>query len=363
MINTQSIEWKILAFMVTYHILLFMALPLYLFFTLPSLPLMVITLILYSLTCLSITAGYHRFYAHKAYSLNKIVEVILLFFATLSMEGSALKWAYQHRLHHRFVDKEKDPYNISKGFFYAHMLWMFKKQPEVDQKVVADLVKNKLVMFQHRYYGLLAFSTNLLAFLCIGLLLNDYWGAFIFSWWGRVFLLHHTTWLINSAAHYWGEKTYSREFSAVDNFFLSLLVFGEGYHNYHHVFASDYRNGVRWYHYDPTKWLVWLLSKVGLASNLKKVDYYTIQLRLVEKDRKLFVGRLKNRGGVQHLEKKAASVSTSIKEKLLTLKKLQEQPFLAKKTKKSTKELKDLHKALSVDWSEWRGLSKKIMKI
>src|SRR5206468_2641426 len=143
-----------------------------------------------------------------------------------------------------------------------------------DPKVVPDLMKNRLVMFQDRFIGTWMILSNAIAFLLVGWLLNDFLGAFVISLWTRLFTLHHFTWFINSLAHTWGDKPFSQEQSAVDNYIISLLTFGEGYHNYHHTFANDYRNGIRWYHFDPTKWLIWSLHKLGLAFDLKRMNSF-----------------------------------------------------------------------------------------
>ena len=199
----------------------------------------------------------------------------------MSCQGSVLRWAFDHRNHHAFVDTDDDPYSIKKGFWYAHFLWLMVNPKPIEPKTVPDLMRNKMVAFQHRYYPYLMVLSNALVFLFCGWMLNDFWGAFFLVTWMRIFLLHHFTWFINSLAHTWGDKPFCQEQSAVNNFIISLLTFGEGYHNFHHTFANDYRNGIRWYHFDPTKWMIWTLAKLRLASDLKRMDAYTIKKRMV----------------------------------------------------------------------------------
>jgi stearoyl-CoA desaturase (delta-9 desaturase) len=236
----------------------------------PSWQIVTTSIVLIYLTGLGVTMGYHRLYSHNAYKINPVVETIVLFFGTMGTQGSVLRWSFDHRYHHAFVDTDKDPYSIKKGFWYAHFLWLLEKPKPIENKIVADLLKNPLLRFQHRFYGLLMFGINLLVTLFFGWYYNDYLGAFLFVWIVRMFFLHHFTWFINSLAHTWGDRPFCESLSAVDNYLISLLTWGEGYHNYHHTFGYDYRNGVRWYHYDPTKWLIWTLSKLGLATRLKK---------------------------------------------------------------------------------------------
>lgn len=346
----KNFNWSSGLFVTTYHALLLITLPIYFFFSgLPSVGLVLATLLLWLATGISITAGYHRLFAHKSYKTNKAVECVLLFFATLATQNSALQWSFAHRMHHRFVDSDKDPYSIKKGFWYAHVLWIiFEKSKPIDESVVPDLYKNKLVMCQYRYYTLLWVLTNALVFLGLGFAFKDFFGAFVFGVLARIFFTHHFTWFINSLAHYWGAQTYSREFSAVDNYLISLLTFGEGYHNYHHTFSSDYRNGVRWYHFDPTKWLVWTLSKLRLAQHLTKMNTYTIKRKLVQEDKKLLLDKIKERISLNKevLEAKVHTLSERISAYLASVKEMKEEYKRAKQMRISKEKRMQLRLAL-----------------
>lgn len=275
----NSKSWATIVFVSAYHLLLIVLLPYYLYYHTPSIGILVSAFLLFVLTGLSTTAGYHRYYSHRSYKTNSFIESIILFISCMGAQGSALRWANDHRIHHAYVDTDDDPYSINKGFWYAHCLWLIPKSAPIDKKVVPDLIKNKLVMFQHHHIVTLILATNVLAVLFFGWIFNDYFGSFVFVFLLRLFCSHHTTWFINSLAHMWGDKPFSKELTAVDNYFLSILTFGEGYHNYHHTFANDYRNGIRWFHFDPTKWLIWTLNKLGLAHSLKTVDESVIKKR------------------------------------------------------------------------------------
>ena len=247
------------------------------------------------------------------------------------------------------------------------------KSPEpIESKLVADLLKNKLVMFQHHNYKILMIATNALATIFLGWAFSDWWGAFFIALWLRLFALHHFTWFINSLAHTWGDKPFCQELSAVDNYFISLLTFGEGYHNYHHTFANDYRNGVRWYHFDPTKWMIWTLSKLGLAHGLKKMDAATIQKRMVIESKNQLLEQLKELcySKKEELEGMIHDLSASIMLKIQQFNKLKEE-YLQKKQeqlphnliKEIKQELKNVKKALRKDWKEWVTLSKTITSL
>ena len=288
--RTDRISWPVLLFILGYHLFLAIALPLYFIYQSPSWQLLTISVSIVFICGIGITAGYHRLFAHATYKTNRFVEAIFLFITSVATQGSALRWACDHRMHHAFVDTDKDPYSVKKGFMHAHMLWMFKKSRDIDPKVIADLLKNPLLVFQDKHYAFCMLASNAIVFLAVGWLLNDYLGAFIFAWWARLLVSHHSTWCINSLAHMWGTQNFSQEHSAVDNYLISFLTYGEGYHNYHHSFANDYRNGIRWYHYDPGKWVIWTLSKIGLAKDLKKVNNFRILKHLlIEHKEKLLV--------------------------------------------------------------------------
>lgn len=291
----KDINWSTIIFIITYHLALFITLPLYLLKQTPSSTIIGWTIFLFFATGMGITIAYHRLYSHRAYELNPIIQSIVLFFGTMAAEGSALWWSRDHRLHHQHVDTEKDPYSVKKSFTHAHILWLFKKTPELKQDEVQDLQKNKLLQFQHKHYFKLYILANLATTAFVGWIANDYLGALIFTYLLRTFLVHHCTWFINSAAHYWGSKTFSREHTAVNNAIIALFTYGEGYHNYHHTFASDYRNGVRWWQFDPTKWTIWTLSKIGLARKLKIVSPYLIKRKIIQEKTRQALERLEQR--------------------------------------------------------------------
>lgn len=359
-------------FIIIYHLLLITTIPLYLNMQLPSLGIILATIIMAFVFGTSISAGYHRLYAHRTYTTNKTVESIILFLGTLATEGSALQWSFDHRIHHRFVDSEKDPYSIKKGFFYAHILWIFRKQQPIDPQVVPDLTTNRLVLFQHRWYPYLLFVSNLLVFSLFGFIFNDFFGSFVFCFLLRTFLVHHLTWFINSLAHSWGSQIYSKEHSAVDNYIISLLTFGEGYHNYHHTFASDYRNGVKWYHFDTSKWLIWILSKIHLTKNLIKINQYTIKHRLIQQDKILAINKIKNSFYVNKelLQKKVYEISERINSTLSSLKEMKKQFLVAKKQHAKKEYLtllrvqfKEQKRILRKDWHTWCDIIHYVMTL
>jgi len=232
-----------------------------------------LAIIFYYITGLSITAGYHRLISHRAYKAGSLVKFIALVFGAAAFQNSALKWSNDHRIHHRHVDNEQDPYNINKGFFYAHIGWIFFKEAIAESEVQypKDLLGDKLVMWQHRNYLWLAVVAGFVLPTVIGHFLGSALGGLALAGLARVVFVHHCTFFINSLCHIVGTRPYSDTNTARDSYIMALFSYGEGYHNYHHYFPSDYRNGIRWYHFDPTKWLIKTLSFLGLTKDLKKV--------------------------------------------------------------------------------------------
>jgi stearoyl-CoA desaturase (delta-9 desaturase) len=243
----------------------------------------------YLLTGISITAGYHRLFAHKAYDAHPLIKLFFLLFGAAAFENSVLKWASDHRLHHNKVDTQDDPYNINEGFFHAHMGWVFlKKNGHVQEKYAKDFRQDSLVLWQHKYYLIISVTTGLLLPTILGgVFFGSYFGGLAIGGFARIVLTHHCTFFINSLCHYLGTTPYTDTNSAKDSWFMALLTFGEGYHNFHHYFQTDYRNGIRWFHFDPTKWLIKSLSFSGLAFKLKltpkeKILAAQMQMKLKE---------------------------------------------------------------------------------
>ena len=204
--------------------------------------------VLLLLNGMSITAGYHRLWAHRAYQAHWIVRLPLMLFGAMALQQSIMVWASQHRLHHRFVDDvERDPYSAKRGFWFSHIGWILRnyKSGEPDFSNARDLERDPLVRFQHRYYYVLSIGMNIGLPLALGWLVGDVWGVLLLGGVVRLVISHHATFLINSAAHTWGTQPYTDENTARDNPVLAFFTHGEGYHNFHHIFQNDYRNGVR----------------------------------------------------------------------------------------------------------------------
>ncbi len=235
----------------------------------------------FSFTNLSITAGYHRLWSHKTYQANAFLRGVFAIGGAFSMQNSALHWSSDHRQHHKHVDHEtKDPYAATRGFWYSHIGWMLRNYNQAtysDYQNCRDLKKDRIVMWQHKYYVPLTLATNFGIPIVLGLIHQDIIGMILVVGALRLFLSHHTTFFINSLAHIWGKQTFTDKNTARDNGVLAVFTFGEGYHNFHHLFENDYRNGIYWWQYDPTKWLIKACSWMGMTDKLRTTPQLKIE--------------------------------------------------------------------------------------
>jgi len=278
--NKTEINW--------FHTSILVGIPLValygLFTTVPTFNTIVLAVIMYFWTGLGITGGYHRLWSHRAFQATWIVRFLLCLGGAGAFEGSAKWWCRNHRAHHRYTDTDKDPYNAKNGFFYSHLGWMLVKQKsnQIGFADITDLQKDPMIQWQHRNYQLVSLGVGVVLPVLIGALWGDARGAFFYAVAVRIFFVHHATFFVNSLAHWYGDKTFSDLHTAFDSFITAILTLGEGYHNYHHEFPADYRNGIKFYHYDPTKWLIGGLAYFGLTYNLKSMSSEEIEKARVQ---------------------------------------------------------------------------------
>lgn len=249
----------------------------------------VFAVVYYALGGLGVTAGYHRLWSHKSYSAHWPLRLFYAFFGAASVEGSIKWWGHSHRIHHRYTDTPRDPYDARQGLWYSHMGWMMlKPNPKYKARAdISDLIDDWVVRFQHRHYILIMIlSAFVVPSLLCGYLFNDYMGGFVYAGLIRVFAIQQATFCINSMAHYLGTQPFDDKRTPRDNWITALVTFGEGYHNFHHEFPSDYRNALRWYQYDPTKVFIYLSYLAGLSYDLKKFSQNAIQQALLQQKQK-----------------------------------------------------------------------------
>lgn len=285
----NRVEWVTSGFLIITALLTFTVVPAYFYFFGWDWFLFGVFLFYYPATGMSITVGYHRLFSHKAFKAKWPVKLFVLLFGAAAFENSALWWSSEHRKHHKHVDTDDDPYDITKGFFWAHMGWlMFKLKPSTPMDNVQDLRKDALVMWQYKWVHAIAFFMSFILPSCIGYVyaiatgnlspMAGALGGLLIPGVARVVLVQHATFCINSLCHMIGSRPYSTSHSARDSWIAAIFTMGEGYHNYHHEFQWDYRNGVKPWQLDPSKWIIWALSKLRLTADLKRVPNERILL-------------------------------------------------------------------------------------
>lgn len=259
----------------------------------------------YYVSNISVGVGLHRLWSHNAFKANKIVEFILMLFTAGTLQGPVLSWASNHYKHHSFTDQEEDPHSPLKfknpvlGFLWSHIGWMLVGEGSykmIDRITMAKLGKNKLLRWQLKYYWQLAVFMNLVLPMSLGYVFGgDFASAykwFLFIGIGRA-VQQQATFCVNSLCHFLGTHDYCKG-TAGDIWWFALFLLGENWHNFHHAFPSDYRNGVKWYHFDVHKWIIYLMSVVGLAWDLNRTPDERIEAKSLEA-RRLYLNNYKDK--------------------------------------------------------------------
>lgn len=223
---------------------------------------------LYVVTALGITLGFHRLLTHRSLAVPKPLEYALAVLGSLALQGGPIEWVAQHRKHHAHTDRPGDPHNARRGMKWAHCDWLFRTNvdrltPEMRARWTPDLVKDPFYRVLEKYNVLLQVVVGVALYAAGG------WSWVIWGLFARLVFVYHSTWMVNSAAHDSGYKTYRTNDLSTNNWFVALVTFGEGWHNNHHAFPSSARHGLRWFELDPTYWAIRALAACGLARNVK----------------------------------------------------------------------------------------------
>ena len=240
-------------------------------------------LFLYLFSGLGVTAGVHRYWAHKTYKATLPMQIVLMCFNCISMQNDIIEWCRDHRVHHKYTETSADPHNAKRGFFFAHIGWlMMKKHPDVFIKGrnvdLSDLKRDPVVKFQHRYYLPLCFffTVFLPTFIPYFFWGEQFWVAFIVLFAFRYVMTLHSTWLVNSAAHLWGSRNYDKDLNPSDNRFVSFAAIGEGWHNYHHTFPYDYATSEWGPRINMTTIFIDFMASIGIVYDRKQVSQEAI---------------------------------------------------------------------------------------
>ena len=225
----------------------------------------IIAVALYWGRIFAIGAGYHRYFSHRAYSTSRVFQFILAVVCQSTLQKSVLWWAAKHRHHHLHSDTEADVHSPRHtGFLYSHMGWIFARRHDtVDLVKIADFARYPELMWLHRHERWPAYLLATLCFLIAG------WPGLVVGFFCSTVLVFHGTFCINSLAHVSGTKRYVTGDDSRNNWLLAIFTMGEGWHNNHHACQSSVRQGFRWWEYDPTFYLLKLLSWIGVVWDLK----------------------------------------------------------------------------------------------
>ncbi|MEX2451310.1 MAG: fatty acid desaturase [Rhodospirillales bacterium] len=227
---------------------------------------LLIAVALYVVRMFGITAGFHRYFAHRGYKTGRVFGFILAFLGQTSAQSGVLWWAGNHRHHHRFSDTDEDVHSpVKRGFWFAHLGWIFTKRYErTDMTLIPDFAKYPELVWLDRHPFLPAIL------LAVGVLAAAGWSGLVVGFFWSTVALWHGTFAINSLAHVIGRKRYLTGDESRNNWWLAILTLGEGWHNNHHHFQSAACQGFRWYEIDISYYVLKALAAVGVVRELRR---------------------------------------------------------------------------------------------
>ncbi len=218
--------------------------------------------------CLGITLCFHRLLTHRSFRVPKWLEYTLTLFGSLAAQGGPVKWVATHRVHHAFADRPQDPHSPNRGFWWAHVFWLFVYDDIIDHpdkfpRYAPELARDPVHMFIEKTQGLQIVGLGALLFALGG------WPFVIWGIFARTCFVYHCTWFVNSAAHVWGYQTYETNEGSRNNWWVAILTYGEGWHNNHHAYPTSAAHGLRWWEFDLTYLIIRFMALLGLADSIR----------------------------------------------------------------------------------------------
>jgi stearoyl-CoA desaturase (delta-9 desaturase) len=242
----------------------------------------VLFVVSYIVSGLGITVGYHRYFTHGSFKAVRALRVALAIAGSLAIEGPVIRWVADHRRHHAYSDREGDPHSpwrfgdsfgaLTKGFWFAHLGWMFDVEHTNRDKYTPDLMQDRDIRMVDRLFPLWLAVSLLVPPLLGGLISMSWTGAFTAFFWAslvRIFLLHHVTWSINSVCHMIGDRPFVARDKSANFWPLAVLSFGESWHNMHHADPTAARHGVLRGQLDSSARVIWIFERLGWASDVR----------------------------------------------------------------------------------------------
>lgn len=261
--DPPRLSWTNVVFFTTFHAFALLA-PW--FFSWSALGLMVFLHWLFG--SIGICLGYHRLLSHRSFQVPKGVEYAIAFIGALALQGGPIFWVGGHRQHHAHTeDTDLDPYSAQRGFWWSHMLWIFYPRSkffdyETYQKYAPDLARQPYYRWLDRYFILLQIPLGCLLYALGG------WSFVIYGIFVRAVLLWHSTWFVNSATHKWGYRSFAANDGSRNLWWVSIVTYGEGWHNNHHTYPHVAKAGFTWWEIDITWWSIKALQTLGLATKV-----------------------------------------------------------------------------------------------
>jgi stearoyl-CoA desaturase (delta-9 desaturase) len=236
----------------------------------------------YTVTCLGVTVGYHRYFTHGAFKARRWMRVALAVVGSMAVQGPILHWVADHRRHHAFSDREGDPHSpwlfgsspvaLARGFWHAHMGWLFDRDVTNQRRFAPDLLADKDIRLVHRLFGVFTIATLGAPSLVAGLVTFSWWDALTAFFWAglvRVAVLHHVTWSINSICHMVGRRPFAARDRSANFWPLAVLSMGESWHNLHHADPTCARHGVGRGQVDVSARLIWMFERAGWVYDVR----------------------------------------------------------------------------------------------
>jgi stearoyl-CoA desaturase (delta-9 desaturase) len=243
--------------------------------------------VLYVLTGLGVTVGFHRLFTHRSFKTGPVVRGVLAILGSAAIEGPVISWVADHRKHHAFSDLPGDPHSphvdhgsgwrgTLRGLAHAHIGWLFvHDQRGARDRYAPDLLADPVMRFVDRWFFVWAVGGMAVAFGLGGLIGGTWQAALSALLWGgavRLLLLHHVTYSINSICHVFGRRRFATTDESRNVFWLSLITFGESWHNNHHAFPTSARHGMGRWEIDPSALVIRALARLGLAWDVVSID-------------------------------------------------------------------------------------------
>lgn len=246
-----------------------------------------IMVVMYLVTAVGITVGYHRLLTHRSFATPKALEYVFAILGSMAVQGPPLAWVADHRKHHAHTDVEGDPHSphvghgegvmsVWRGLWHAHTGWLFSEQGRADwRRYAPDLYEDRGMRIISRAFPLFVLISLAIPALAGGLITGTWIGALTGLLWGglvRIFFVHHVTWSVNSICHFLGNRRFEIDDHSTNVFWLAIPSLGESWHHNHHAFPRSASHGLRRYEIDPSAIIIWAMEKVGLARNVVRIS-------------------------------------------------------------------------------------------